>query len=55
MRVCLIKERMSWMHPDVEAMDDGAVRWVQEIWNSCFGSSHAALLPFAVGGKGFSF
>lgn len=43
------------MDPDVEVMDDQAVRWGQEIWNSWFGSSHAVLLPFTVGEKGFSF
>lgn len=55
MRVCLIKERESWMDPDMAVMDGRAVRWGQEIWNSWFGSSHTALLPFGVGEKGFSF
>lgn len=41
------------MDPDREVMDDCAVKWGQESWGSSFGSSIAALLPFAV--KGLSF
>lgn len=43
------------MDPDMEVMDDLAVKWGQESWGSWFGSSNAALLPFAVRGKGLSF
>lgn len=36
------------MDPDMEVMDDRAVKWGQESWGSWSGSSNAAFLPLAV-------
>lgn len=43
------------MDPDMEVMDDHAVKWGQESWGSWFGSSNATLHSFAVREKGLSF